>query len=100
MNTFWRWGMDVHEISRQDDPPRGCLTRLTMAIYGLGSGRGSGGSLDVESALREVPGVTQVYIDPAMEMVYIQCMAGITHADQLVHAIEAAGFGAGELRIR
>jgi copper chaperone CopZ len=90
--------MDVYEIFRQDEPAKGCLTRLTMAIYGLGCG--SGGSLTIESALRKVPGVAQVYVNPATEMAYIQCLTGATRADQLVRAIEDAGFGAGEVGIR
>jgi P-type Cu+ transporter len=90
--------MDVYEIPRQDDPAKECLTRLTMAIYGLGCG--AGGSLAIERALRKVPGVEQVYVNPATEMAYIKYLTGVTHADKLVRAIEDAGFGAGEVGIR
>ena len=90
--------MDVQTMTRQGNPAGEHITRLTMAIYGLGCG--GGGSLAVERALRNVPGVAQVYVNPATEMAYVQCRADVTHADQLVRAVEDAGFGAGEVRIR
>ena len=90
--------MNAHVITTQGGPARGYITRLTMAIYGLGCG--GGGSLAVERALRKVPGVAQVYVNPATEMAYVQCQDELAQGDRLVRAIEDAGFGAGEVRIR
>ena len=69
--------------------------RLTLAIYDLGCG--GGGVLTIERALIHVPGVIRVYANPATEMAYIEYNSAMTHPDQLIAAVTASGFHAGEL---
>lgn len=73
-------------------------TRLTLAIYELGCG-GSGAWI-VERALTKAPGVAKVYVNPAMEMAYVEYDPLLTDPDRLITAVERAGFRAGEPRLR
>ncbi len=72
--------------------------RLTMAIYGLACG--GGGALTVERALAKLPGVSRVYVNPATEMAYVEYDPERLSWEQLVAAVESAGFRAGEPSIR
>jgi P-type Cu+ transporter len=69
-------------------------TRITLPIYGLGCG--GGGSLTVERALARVAGVTQAYVNPALEMAYVEYDPAAASAQQLVAAVVQSGFSAGE----
>jgi copper chaperone CopZ len=73
-------------------------TRLTMAIYGLGCG--GSGTLIVERALAQVPGVTWAYANPATEMVYVAYNPALTGPPQLIAAVERVGFHAGDPTVR
>jgi copper chaperone CopZ len=77
------------------DPAATPRARLTLAIYDLGCG--GGGVLPIARALMHVPGVIHVHVNPATEMAYIEYHPSVTHPDQLLAAITAAGFHAGEL---
>ena len=72
--------------------------RLTMAIYGLSCG--GGGALAVERALAKLPGVVRVYVNPATEMAYVEYDPARLRWEQLVAAVEAVGFRAGEPSFR
>lgn len=68
--------------------------RVTVFIYELGCG--GGGSLTVERALAKVPGVVHVYVNPATETSYVEYDPAVSGVDDLVAAVESAGFRAGE----
>ncbi|MBI3962133.1 MAG: heavy-metal-associated domain-containing protein [Deinococcus sp.] len=68
--------------------------RVTLPIYGLSCG--GGGALTVERALAKVPGVVQVYVNPATEMAYVEYNPTLSGPEQLMAAVERAGFQAGE----
>lgn len=74
------------------------ITRLTIAIYGLGCG--GGGALTVERALAKLPGVVRVHINPATEMAYVEYDSARLRWEQVAAAIEAVGFRAGEPTVR
>ena len=69
--------------------------RITLAIYDLGSG--GGGVPAIERALIRVPGVCRAYVNAETEMAYIEYDPAVTHPTQLLAAITAGGFHAGEL---
>ena len=68
--------------------------RVTVFIYGLGCG--GGGALTVERALAKVPGMVQVYVNPATETAYVEYDPAIAGVDGIVAAVEGVGFRAGE----
>ena len=70
------------------------IERVTLEIYGLGCG--GGGTLAVERALARVKGVVHAYANPATETAYVQYDPTLVQPANLVCAIEAAGFRAGE----
>jgi len=67
--------------------------RVGVPIFGLGMG--GCGAETVEHALRRVPGVQSISVNPATEMAYITYDAIQTDLDELRRAIEAAGVQAG-----
>lgn len=96
-----KWGMyrmNTHTVEKQGDYGTARITKLTMAIYGLGCG--GGGALTVERALRKVPGVVLAYVNPETEMAYVHVRSESVKPNQLVHAVEEIGLGAGEASIR
>ena len=68
--------------------------RVTVFIYDLGCG--GGGALTVERTLTKVPGVVQVYVNPATETAYIEYDPTVADVDGLIAAVESVGFRAGE----
>jgi len=68
--------------------------RVTFEIYGLGCG--GSGVLAVERALIHIKGVLHAYANPATETAYVQYDPALVQPADLVHAIEAAGFRAGQ----
>ena len=46
-------------------------------------------------ALRNVPGVTRVYVNPATEAAYVEFDADVCTDDDLVHAVESLGVRVG-----
>lgn len=72
--------------------------RLTIPIYGLSCG--GGGALTVERALAKLPGVVRAYVNPAMEMAYVECDPARLDKRQLDAAVEGVGFRAGEPTVR
>ena len=68
--------------------------RVTLEIYGLGCG--GGGALAVERALTRMKGVAHAYANPATETAYVQYDPALVQPADLVRAIEAVGFRAGE----
>lgn len=65
--------------------------RMTLPIYNLGCGGGA--TRLVERALRDVPGVTEVYVNPATEMAYVTYDPTRTEPTHLFNALQRAGFG-------
>lgn len=72
--------------------------RVTLPIHGLGCGGGE--KPTIERALARVPGVEQVYVNPAIEMAYVEYDPLLTGPGQLVRAIENQGFRACRLELR
>ncbi len=68
------------------------VVRVTIGIFGLGCG----GALILERSLTHVPGVREVYVNPATEMAYVAYDPAFCDEAKLVHAIEKASFGAGQ----
>lgn len=68
--------------------------RITLPIQGLSSNDESA-SL-VEQTLIQGVGVKHVYVNPVMEMAYIEYDPAITSLDQLVTAVKRAGFHTGK----
>ena len=71
-------------------------TRITLPIDNLRCG----GALTIERALIRTPGVVHVYVNPAIEMAYVEYDPSLTDSDHLVAAIERTGFRAGVPSIR
>jgi copper chaperone CopZ len=71
-------------------------TRITFPIDNLRCG----GALIVERALTRTPGAVHVYVNPALEMAYVEYDSSLTDSDHLVAAIERTGFRAGVPSIR
>ncbi len=72
--------------------------RVMLAIYRLGCG--GGGALTVERALARLKGVVNAYVNPATEIAYVEYDPSVLRRADLVDAVEAVGFGAGELMRR
>jgi len=70
--------------------------RITLPIYDLVCG----GGLIVERVLTRTPGVVRVYVNPVIEMAYIEYDPKRTNPDQLVAVVERAGFKAGPPSVR
>lgn len=68
--------------------------RATLPIVDFGCA--GSGALIVERALAHVPGVARVYVNAATEMAYIEYEPARTSVQQLIAAIEHAGFHAGQ----
>ncbi len=68
--------------------------RVTLDILGLGCA--GGGARVVERALARVVGVRHAYVNPGTEMAYVEYDSVLVQPSQLVSAIEAAGFQAGQ----
>ena len=74
------------------------LNRITLAIDGLGSG--GGGALTIERALARTSGVVRAYVSPDAEMAFVEYDPAQASLEQLVVAVERAGFRAGNLEAR
>lgn len=72
--------------------------RATVPIYGLVCSVGD--ALTVERALLETPGVLRAYVNPAIEMAYLEYDEERCGRAQIVHAVERSGFRAGEPAVR
>ncbi len=72
--------------------------RITLPIYDLGSG--GGGALVIEHALAQTPGVVYVYINPSIEMAYIEFDPALSDPNSLVKVVERTGFRAGVPSLR
>lgn len=68
--------------------------RITLVIQDLD--RSGSGASAVEQALERVPGVSQVYINPAMGMAYVKYDPALSGPEQFIAAVERAGFRAEE----
>ncbi len=67
------------------------IQRITLPVYYLSCG--GGGSLTIERRLAHVPGVVEVYVNPATEMAYISYDPAQSNPEQLTNVIKRAGFG-------
>ncbi len=72
--------------------------RMTLPIYDLSCG--GGGVLIVQQALARTAGVEYVYVNPAMEMAYVEYDPALADPTRLIQAIEHAGFRAGVPSLR
>jgi copper chaperone CopZ len=61
---------------------------------------GGGAERSIERALAHVPGVTRAYINPATGTAYVEYDVAQCDAEQLITAIESAGFRSGALSVR
>jgi cation transport ATPase len=74
------------------------IQRITLPINDLSSG-GDGVRI-IEHALAQTTGVVHVYINPSIEMAYIEYDPALSDPDRLVKAVEQAGFRAGKPELR
>ena len=72
--------------------------RMTLPINDLSSG--GGGVRIIEQALAHTPGVVHVYVNPSIEMAYIEYDPALSDPDRLVKAVEHTGFRAGKPEVR
>ena len=70
--------------------------RVTMPVYGLGYG--VSGALAAESAISPVVGVIRVYVNAETETAYLEYDLHSFKFDQLVVAVEQAGYRLGAVR--
>ena len=69
------------------------VARVTLEIFGLGCG--GGGALAIERALVRIQGVARAYVNPATETAYVEYDPETVRPNELVAAVEHAGFRAG-----
>lgn len=62
--------------------------RLLIRIRGLSA---TGGTATAERVLAQVPGVTDVYVNPRTEIALIEYDAAACYLAKLTHALERAG---------
>ena len=72
--------------------------RITLPIEDLSCG--GGGVLIVERVLARTAGVVYVYVNPAMEMAYVEYDPTLADPNRLIQAVEHAGFRAGAPSLR
>jgi hypothetical protein len=72
--------------------------RITLPINDLSSG-GDGVRI-IEHVLAQTPGVVHVYINPSIEMAYIEFDPALSDPDCLVKVVEHTGFRAGKPELR
>ena len=70
--------------------PNRAPARVTLPISGLTCG--GGGALSVERALQALPGVIRVYVNPAMEMAYVEYRPAEVTLGRLAEVIEELGY--------
>lgn len=68
---------------------------LRIPVYGLGCGGGGAGLIERE--LARLPGTLEVYVNPATEIAYVQYDPSKAGPAQFAHAIEQAGYRAGQV---
>jgi cation transport ATPase len=71
-------------------------TRITLSIDNMRCG----GALTIERALLHAPGVVHIYVNPVIEMAYVEYDPLLTTSDLLVAAIGRTGFRVGVPEIR
>ena len=67
--------------------------RITLPIHDLSSAED--GVLIIERALAQTPGVVHVYVNPSIEMAYIEFDPALSDPDSLVKVVEEADFRPG-----
>jgi hypothetical protein len=71
---------------------------ITLPIDDLSSGGDE--VLVIERALAQAPGVVHVYVNPSIEMAYIEFDPALADPESLVKVVENAGFHAGVPSLR
>lgn len=66
------------------------LQHTALPVSNLGCAGGATGT--IERLLREVPGVTRVYVNPVTEMVYVEYDGERCNERQLIAVLERAGY--------
>lgn len=66
--------------------------RTTLRIHGLACG--GGGALTVERAISRVPGIVEVYVNPATREAYVRYEPTTAALEELIPAVESVGFTA------
>lgn len=84
-------GRVLHYLYEQPKERAMNAKHLTIGIVGLTCGSASA----VERSLAHVPGVRRAYVNPLTEMAYVEYDPERTDLDQMVAAVEHAGFRAG-----
>lgn len=74
------------------------VQRVTLAIDGLSYARTGGPAVD--GALRAVRGVIHVYINPSIEMAYVEFDPSQVSPGDIRNAVQSAGYLVGELCLR
>lgn len=69
--------------------------RVSWRIHGLGCG---GAALSLERVLERLPGMVEVYVNPATEIAYIEYQPRLVGSEQIVGAIEGLGYRASDPR--
>jgi Cu+-exporting ATPase len=72
--------------------------RIAVPIYGLTCG--GGGSLVIERVVARLEGVKNAYVNPAMEMAYVEYDPNQCSVQDIVGAMERLGFRAGPVSLR
>jgi hypothetical protein len=73
------------------------VQRVVLAMHGLGPK--DAGLLTLEAAFARIPGIRCAYVNPTRALAYVEYEPCTVRQEQLVAAIEHAGFSVGQLSV-
>ena len=73
------------------------VRRVVLVVCGLGRRRVD--LLTLDAAFARIPGVRRAYINPTSRFAYLEYEPGTVRQEQLLAAIEQAGFQVGQLSV-